>query len=1535
MLLQNLFFSFLVLFSYLTRTFSNVGSAIKTSSPSLSASVLLVSSLDGRVTALRADNGRIVWSLETGGSLLSVHQSTTPIETTENEDTSFETNKEESTLPNTLPRVSKQPFIIPSRDGSIMTLSSPFNGLDEEEKKSRAISSRSSDELDPFFYKPLPGELRQLPFRAPELVSSHLPFSSGDTLLLGSKSTSLLQVSLSTGRVLRVLSGVANVPSSGFNSNNEKNVWISRSDYIVKSFDSNKIHEHWNVTYAEVSPVYSIPSIPHVNNHHRSDSGFESPSSSFPQKKSHNFTNTLRLSATMQGRIIATSINHKDKSDVTDTTDKSRGWVGPDLGSPISSIFVASITNDESIELISVPFSEIWPRSTSSTKSSSSSLSSSSSSSGVTVPDMPPVVKGARVYVGRLPGGQMYAAREELNSIELIPDTSEDTGIDIEEVEREVEQLLEKSLVDITSCEGDDCAVALVGMYSVPINDMSLSSAVSVGPLVSRDLVDSSTFLSLPSFPLARQWIQAGLAKVIGTDDSSNQPPIKTTGLASSSTTLSLPAPPNSAVTITEVGRKQRQRVKWLLSLSELLVSMTLRLSDSKNDREDAEGFTYDTLFAAGTMTFAALVGANASLFYLSWLRAQKKKKREARSRLNSTINASSSSDDSSEGERITNISLQKSPREIIIDGISHKLVGRLAVSESSIGFGSHGTLVLRGMLDKRPVAVKRMLIAFHPAARREISLLIKTDGHPNVVRYHACEEDGNFVYLALELCERGSLALAVDACARARVTAGCKKVPVLGPATRRFLAGIIAGISHLHLHGIVHRDIKPQNILLAKSDSVIKDLTGSSLYPESEHTDIGISTLPKISDFGLGKQLSAGEHSSSQGLSVSRVPSVHPFSSSSVSSSMIAPGSVGWQAPEIVLLGRRALMLDHGLNQNQNILPQVEEVDEEDKENSKDGFIVTTNATESSKEPMNQSIIASDLSDKQKRSADIWSLGCVLYNVIDAGNHPFGEPFERETNAVQDKRDLSRIGHLHEAKDLIESMLSSDATNRPSIAEVGEHVLFWNDEKRTEFLCSLSDRLENELEKEMTFFGGNMYDGNNNNYNSVGDRSYILTSAFEIEHASIVLGETKTKGASSWYPKMPAVLMTEMMRRRRYDFTLLRDLLRLIRNMRSHLRELSPRVLESLGATDSDVSIVSPWVLSQSRFPQLLLRCYNFACNNLAHEASFAALLGPATTKKWSAKAAMRYSTQLSLLNNTRTGVVDVLTPLSPSLHASAPVFTPFMTMPVIEALTASISNTLPSTTITTTIPAHFISYDSSNHSVIYPPTTASATSFLHTEMSSPYSGSYTSEGDLSSFSGNIGSGASSMPIQSSSSSSSSSTLSLSSSARFSANSPPFEPKTPTSMSRDWWLPEDAWYQASFEMSNRINTLEGGAIIVLRTNIDTVHGVTSSELVPVICAYQRVEETRFQNGAHIFDDRYKCKECNDWTEGRGVCPRGVRCDFAHGPIELKILKALRVGINSSTCGGEEAKELLGSLNTLFEKERKTRHGKEKSSSGR
>lgn len=46
------------------------------------------------------------------------------------------------------------------------------------------------------------------------------------------------------------------------------------------------------------------------------------------------------------------------------------------------------------------------------------------------------------------------------------------------------------------------------------------------------------------------------------------------------------------------------------------------------------------------------------------------------------------------------------------------------------------------------------MLKAYHASVDREISLLIESDGHPNVVRYFLKEAQGDFVYLALELCD-------------------------------------------------------------------------------------------------------------------------------------------------------------------------------------------------------------------------------------------------------------------------------------------------------------------------------------------------------------------------------------------------------------------------------------------------------------------------------------------------------------------------------------------------------------------------------------------------------------------------------------------------------------------------------------------------------------------------------------------------------------------------------------------------------------
>jgi len=51
------------------------------------------------------------------------------------------------------------------------------------------------------------------------------------------------------------------------------------------------------------------------------------------------------------------------------------------------------------------------------------------------------------------------------------------------------------------------------------------------------------------------------------------------------------------------------------------------------------------------------------------------------------------------------------------------------------VGFGSHGTVVLKGTWGGRPVAVKRLLSDFTRLASQEVKLLQASDDHPNVIR--------------------------------------------------------------------------------------------------------------------------------------------------------------------------------------------------------------------------------------------------------------------------------------------------------------------------------------------------------------------------------------------------------------------------------------------------------------------------------------------------------------------------------------------------------------------------------------------------------------------------------------------------------------------------------------------------------------------------------------------------------------------------------------------------------------------------------
>ncbi|GAA5994939.1 hypothetical protein JCM5350_005670 [Sporobolomyces pararoseus] len=330
---------------------------------------------------------------------------------------------------------------------------------------------------------------------------------------------------------------------------------------------------------------------------------------------------------------------------------------------------------------------------------------------------------------------------------------------------------------------------------------------------------------------------------------------------------------------------------------------------------------------------------------------------------------------------------------------VDPQMVGGLSVSETILGYGSHGTVVLRGEFQGRAVAVKRLLKDFVTIATHEVNLLQESDDHPHVIRYFCKEQRDTFLYIALELCP-ASLFDLID-----QPSSFPELVPQLDP--KKALRQIASGLRHLHNLKIVHRDIKPQNILVSTAKR-------------------GGGLRMLISDFGLCKKLDVDESSFQQTVN-------H------------AAGSFGYRAPE-VLRG----LVDPNETANTGAMTPSLSV----------GSGGSTNTLAASSNGS-----STDPSMRLTRSIDIFSLGCIFYYVLTKGEHPFGGRYEREMNILQGKASVDRLDGLGEeaveVQDLILRMVASDPRERPTAEAVLLHPFFWNAQKRLLFICDASDRFE------------------------------------------------------------------------------------------------------------------------------------------------------------------------------------------------------------------------------------------------------------------------------------------------------------------------------------------------------------------------------------------------------------------------------------------------------------------------------------------
>lgn len=169
--------------------------------------------------------------------------------------------------------------------------------------------------------------------------------------------------------------------------------------------------------------------------------------------------------------------------------------------------------------------------------------------------------------------------------------------------------------------------------------------------------------------------------------------------------------------------------------------------------------------------------------------------------------------------------------------------IGRFVV-ERQLGRGSFGAvwLALDPVL-KRDVAVKVAHVGIHAPAdllerfEREAHLAARLH-HPNIVPVFETGKDEGRLYIVSEYCRGPALAEWLRD----------RDEPVSSLVAAQMVRQLADAAEHAHRQGLIHRDIKPGNVLLTGNESASSDL------------------VPRLTDFGLARDLTSDQASTRTG---------------------------------------------------------------------------------------------------------------------------------------------------------------------------------------------------------------------------------------------------------------------------------------------------------------------------------------------------------------------------------------------------------------------------------------------------------------------------------------------------------------------------------------------------------------------------------------------------------------------------------------------------------------------------------------------
>ncbi len=186
----------------------------------------------------------------------------------------------------------------------------------------------------------------------------------------------------------------------------------------------------------------------------------------------------------------------------------------------------------------------------------------------------------------------------------------------------------------------------------------------------------------------------------------------------------------------------------------------------------------------------------------------------------------------------------EQNPPFDVVDALVGRNLGHFRVGER-LGSGAMAAVYrARDLILERDVALKVLLPGADDVVRarfRQEARTVSVLDHPHIVHTLQVGQTDGITYIAMELIEGTNLSDLLGEHGRLSVADSC-----------RLLEPVARALAYAHRHQVVHRDVKPSNILLRR---VPASTPGSILL---EALDYGV--IPLLSDFGISLGLDSPE---------------------------------------------------------------------------------------------------------------------------------------------------------------------------------------------------------------------------------------------------------------------------------------------------------------------------------------------------------------------------------------------------------------------------------------------------------------------------------------------------------------------------------------------------------------------------------------------------------------------------------------------------------------------------------------------------